>query len=85
MDAVTQCEVVAEATANGAPYMENLEGLAVFLKVSRNHVYKMMRAGRDLHPRLKEYFRGSGHQPYTMFNVSRLSHAEQLEWLAGRE
>ena len=81
LDVITQCEIVAEATANGAPYMENLEGLALYLELSKNHVYKMMRVARDLLPELKDYFAATAYQPHTAFNVSRLDAEGQRRWL----
>ena len=84
MDVITQCEIVGEAVALGAPYMENVEGLALYLGVSKNHVYKMSRIHSDLVDEAKEYFKDSGYQPHTAFKVASLSPEEQLEWVEER-
>ena len=82
MDVITQCEIVGEAVALGAPYMENVEGLALYLGVSKNHVYKMSRIHSDLIDEAKEYFRDSGYQPHTAFKVACLSPEKQRQWVA---
>lgn len=84
MDVITQCEIVGEAVAPGAPYMENIEGLALFLGVSKNHVYKMSRIHSDLIDEAKEYFKDSGYQPHTAFKVASLSPEEQQKWIYER-
>ena len=84
MDVVTQCEIVGEAMANGGPYMENYEGLALFLGVSKNQVYKMNCVHKNMLDEVKEYFRCSDYQVYTAFNVASMSHEEQLWWVAVR-
>ena len=84
MDVITQCEIVGEAVALGAPYMENVEGLALYLGVSKNHVYKMSRIHSDLIDEAKEYFRDSGYQPHTAFKVASLSLEEQKKWVNDR-
>ena len=84
MDVITQCEIVGEAVASGAPYMENVEGLALYLGVSKNHVYKMSRIHSDLIDEAKEYFRDSGYQPHTAFKIASLSSEEQRKWVAER-
>ena len=84
MDVITQCEIVGAAVALGAPYMENIEGLALYLGVSKNHVYKMSRIHSDLVKEAKEYFRDSGYQPHTAFKVASLSPEEQRKWVKER-
>ena len=84
MDVITQCEIVGEAVASGAPYMENVEGLALYLGVSKNHVYKMSRIHSDLVDEAKEYFKDSGYQPHTAFKVASLSPEEQRKWVTER-
>ena len=81
MDVITQCEIVGEAVANGGPYMENYEGLALYLGVSKNHVYKMSRIHSDLVDEAKEYFRYSEYQPHTAFKVACLSPEKQRQWV----
>ena len=82
MDVITQCEIVGEAVAPGAPYMENVEGLAVYLGVSKNHVYKMSRVHNDMVPEVKDFFRYSDYQVYTAFEVACLSPEKQRQWVA---
>ena len=85
MDVITQCDIVGEAVADGAPFMENYEGLALFLGVSKNHVYKMNYVYKNMVDEVKEYFRHSDYQVHTAFNVASLSQEEQLWWVAVRE
>ena len=82
MDVITQCEIVGEVVAVGAPYMENVEGLALYLGVSKNHVYKMSRIHSDLVDEAKEYFKDSGYQPHTAFKVACLPPEKQRQWVA---
>src|SRR4030042_1111773 len=73
IDVIDQCKVVGEALGKGAPYMENVEGLALYLGVSKNHVYKMGRVHTDMVDEVKEYFRGSGFQVHTAFLVASMN------------
>lgn len=81
LDIVSQCEIVAEAMASKAPYMENYEGLALYLGVSENKVYQMNYIHHNLIQSLKEWFRKSSYKCHTAFLVSRLTPEEQEEWL----
>ena len=81
LDIISQCEIVAEAMAPRAMYMENYEGLALFLGVSDNKVYQMNYIHYNLIPSLKEWFRKSKYKCHTTFLVSRLTPSEQEEWL----
>jgi len=84
MDVIDQCKIVGEALGKGAPYMENVEGLALYLEVSKNHVYKMGRVHTDMVDEAKEYFRGSGFQVHTAFQVASMAPDEQRRWVAER-
>ena len=81
MDVITQCEIVGEAMATGAPYMENYEGLALFLGVSKNKVYQMKRIYDNMVDEAKEYFREADYQVHTAFLVSMMTEEKQLEWI----
>ena len=85
LDIITQCEIVGEAMAPWAPYMENYEGLALFLEISDNKVYQMNYIHHNLLPSLKEWFRESKYKCHTTFMVSRLSPEKQEEWLRDAE
>lgn len=81
LDIISQCEIVAEAMMPYAPYMENSEGLALFLGVSDNQVYKMNYIHHNMLPTLKEWFRDSKYKCYTAYTVSRLTPEKQEQWL----
>jgi len=81
MDVITQCEIVGEAIVPGAPYMENIEGLALFLGVSKNHVYKMSRVHSDMVSEVKDFFKYSQYQVHTAFEVACLSPEKQRQWV----
>src|SRR4030042_7142416 len=81
MDVIDQCKIVGEALGKGAPYMENVEGLALYLGVSKNHVYKMGRVYTDLTPEAKEYFRGSDYKVNTEFLVASMNPDETRRWV----
>ena len=81
MDVITQCEIVGEAVALGAPYMENIEGLALFLGVSKNHVYKMSRVYSNMVSEVKDFFKHSQYHVHTAFEVACLSPEKQRQWV----
>lgn len=85
MGVIEQCEIVGLALGKGAPYMENVEGLALYLGMSKNHVYKMGRVHTDMVDEVKDYFRGSIYQVHMAFTVASFTPEKQREWLRKRK
>ena len=79
MNIIDQCEIIRQALEG--PYIANREGLAMFLEISASKVYQMDHVAKNLHPDVKEWFRGLNYQCHTPFEVSRLSPEAQWEFL----
>lgn len=80
---IEQCEIIAEALSEDGDYYENREGLAIYLEISPNKVYKMLRINRDMIPEAKEWFRGTEYQVNTAYDVAALDILAQDSWLRG--
>ena len=78
---IDQCEIVAQAAAYGSPYENDLEGIATYLEISKNKVYKMSYTAKHMIPELKEWFRETEYQGHTAYDKATLSPEAQREFL----
>ena len=83
MDIITQCEIVTEALSFGSPYEEDVSGLAEYLGVSYNQVYKMNYITENMIPELKEWFHGTQYQCHTTYDRATLPVKAQWEFMKG--
>ena len=80
---INQCEIVAEALAEGSDYEENGEGLAVYLEISESKVYQMNYIHHNMLPELKTWFKATEYQCHTTYDKAKLPPMAQEEFLAG--
>ena len=77
---IDQCEIVAEALSFTGDYVENLEGLAIFLEVSESKVYQMNFIHHNMIPELKDYFRTTEYQCHTTYDNATQSEESQRRY-----
>jgi uncharacterized protein YihD (DUF1040 family) len=83
MNIIDQCQIVATGLGFGSPYEEDTEGLATFLELSNNQVYKMNYTHHHMIPELKKWFSETEYQCHTAYSKAVLSREKQLEFLEG--
>lgn len=84
-DIFTQARLTHIALSEEGCYFNNPEGLAGKLEVSRSQIYKLC----EIHeagvlPELKLYLMENDYSANTVYNLSRKSRGEQMEWLRVR-
>ena len=79
-----QCRIVHEALSPGAPFMENVEGLAIYLGVSEGKVSQMRKIHTSLVDEAKEYFGGSTYSVFTAYRVASMTPGEQKAWVKAK-
>ena len=82
LDVVEQCRLVAEVLAPGGEYVNNKRGLAKFLNISENKIYKMERVHKDALPETKEWLKGSGYETNMAYTLAVLSQGNQRKFLS---
>ena len=70
LNVIDQCEIVAEALGFGSKYDENRHGLAEYLDVSSNLLYKMKYIHDHAIPEVKAWFRKTTYQGHTTYDLS---------------
>ncbi len=75
---IDQCEIVAEALSFTGDYVENIEGLAIYLEVSESKVYQMNYIHHNMTPELKDYFRTTEYQCHTTYDNAKQSIDQQM-------
>ena len=81
LNIIDQCEIVADALAWGAAYDEDKAGLAAFLDISPNKVYKMQYTHHHAVPELKTYLRGTEYQAHTAYKFAVMDPESQRVFL----
>ncbi len=81
MDIIEQCEIVAEALSFTGAYIENNEGLALYLEISESKVYQMNYIHHNMIDPLKNWFRGTVYQCHTTYDKAKLTPEAQLEFI----
>ena len=82
---VDQCAIVAEALSWGSPFEEDREGLASFLDISPNQVYKMKCIHTQAIPEMREYLRKVDYKPHTAYNLASMDVSSQKAFLDAEE
>ena len=72
MSIVDQCAIVAEALAHGSPLEGDKEGVAMYLDISQNQVYKMEYSHKNLIPEMKNYLRTTDYKTHTTYDTFAL-------------
>jgi len=80
---IDQCQIVADALSITGDYIENIEGLAIYLEISESKVYQMNYIHHNMIPELKRHFRASEYQCHTTYDRSKLPDKAQLEMAKG--
>ena len=82
LNIVDQCEIIAEALSFGSPLEGDKEGVAMYLGISENQVYKMNFSHHNLIPEMKEYLRKTDYKAHTTYNTFAIMPPEaQREFL----
>lgn len=81
LNIIDQCAIVAVSLAWGSPFEEDREGLASFLDISPNQVYKMKTIHFQALPEMKEYLRKTDYRAHTAYNLGSMSAESQREFL----
>ncbi len=83
MDIIEQCEIVAEALSYNGDYVENTEGLALYLEISESKVYQMNYIHENMIDSLKDYFKDTKFQCHTTYDKAKLPQKSQMEFVKG--
>jgi len=81
LNIVDQCQIVADALGFGSPYDENRDGLAEYLGVSPNLIYKMKYVHDYTLPEMKTYLRKTLYRGHTAYKFAVMSPESQQVFL----
>ena len=81
LNVIDQCAIVAEALGEGSVFEGDKEGVALYLDISENQVYKMNFTHHNTLHEMKEYLRKTEYRPHTAYKFAVMPHGAQREFL----